>query len=201
MGDVRKKKNESIDEFNERASKYYFSNGFHIKEIADKLGIDQIEAYNYATTGRKITTNEERAEMINLFNKGYSYTAIGRIFNKSRTCVRDRIKRPAKSKCKNNNEIDYKSFKKMKDMEREGASMTTISNEIGISMSSVRYRLRNSVSINHYKRVGKTEINQYIKLYKNGKTCSEIAKMYNRGRTTIYRYLKKAGYIEDRFKK
>ena len=195
MGNIRRKKNEPIKEFNERASKYYYSNGCHIKEISDKLGIDEIVVYNYVvTSGLRITTSEERDEMISLHNQGYSYTAIGKIFNKSRTCVRERINTPARARKYMTNEINGKKIDRMVEMSREGAYIKTIAEEIGISTASVKYRLKHTGRVQKYKFVSKDDLNEFIRLFNEGKTYADIARICNRGRNTVMKHLKRAGY-------
>lgn len=192
----RKTKNESIDAYNERASKLYYNNGYHIDEIAERLNIDPVEVYNYVVTGHKITTSAEREEMIALFNKGYSYSAIAKIFNRSRMCVRTRIERPARVNTSSSNTLTDKQLKKMRDMANDGAYIETIAKELGIPVSSVKYRLNHTNIRNHIKYVSKDEVKQFIKLYKKGKTITEISKLTNRSRNTVSRHLKAAGYCE-----
>ena len=195
-----KKKNESIDSYNERASKLYYHNGYCITEIAKKLDIGEIEVYNYVTTGKKITTEEERQEMIRLYNKGYSYTAIAKMLNKSRSCVRNRIERPAKAKWHNSVNFSDRQLKKMKDMCKDGAYMETISKEFGVKTSSIRYRLEHMGRSKHHTRVSQEEKELFIYLYKQGKTHEEIAEICNRNRHTVYTHLHRAGYWRSKEK-
>ena len=161
----RKKKNETVEDYNKRVIKELYNDGYHIKEIAKKLNIDEIEVYNHATNGRKITTNAEREEMIKLFNQGYSYCAIAKKLNKSRSCVKTRIESKAKFNCGKYDDITYKQLKKMKTMAKNGASMEKISEEVGIKLSSVIYRLSHSDIITHTTRVSKEERDTFISLY------------------------------------
>lgn len=190
----RKRKSESVEQYNERVSKLYYSEGYHIKEIADKLQIDILEVYNYVSNGYKITTEAEREEMIHLYNQGYSYTAIGKIFNRSHSCVKDRIERPAKFNHGDKNKLTEEQLKKMKDMVNSGKNMEEIAREIGISVRSVAYRLRHTNMRKTYTNVSKAELNKFIRLHKKGKTHKQIAELCNRSRSTISRHLSAAGY-------
>ena len=190
------KKNESLDEYNERASKLYYENGYHVKEIAKRLDMDEIEVYNYVITkGHRITTEAERREMITLFNKGYSYTAIAKIFGKSRACIKDRIERPAKINRSGSGDLTDKQIKKIKEMAKNGAYLKTIAKELNIPVSAVRYRLSHGIRKPHHTYVTPAELNKMIRLYKKGKNQTEIAKLCNRGRSTVHNHLHKAGII------
>lgn len=192
---LRKRKNESTNDFIERASKiYYNEGGYHIKEIAEILGVDEIEVYNIVANGRKITTNDERSRMIQLYNQGYSYSAIGRIFNKSHSCVKERIEHPAKMSYNNSNKLTKKQLDKMKEMIEDGYSIEDISKEIKISTSSITYRLSHTNLREQITHVSKSEKNKFIRLRKKGKSYSEIARICNRSRNTVSRHLHNAGY-------
>lgn len=195
MTKPRRKKNESIDAYNERASKLYYANGYHIKEIAEKLKIDKIEVYNYVANGPKITTEAEREEMISLFNKGYSYSSIAKIFNRSRACIKDRIESPAKINCGCNSDLTDKQLKKMKELANEGKCIKDIAREIGVRDRSIEYRLSHTdVGVNRrFTYVTPAEVKKFVRLYKNGKSHNEIAKTCNRSRSTVLKYLHKAG--------
>lgn len=200
MGNPRKRKNESDSSFHERSSKYYYSNGYHIKEIAKKLKIDETEVYNYVTNGRKITTTAEREEMIQLFNKGYSYQAIANIFKKSRSCVKQRIEYPAKISYSTVNDLTDKQLKKMKEMAENGETLESISKEIGAGIGTIRYRLDHTNMRKHITHISKNEVKKFIQLYKKGKSHSEIAKMCNRSRGAVCRHLHEAGYWRSKEK-
>lgn len=202
MTKPKRLKNESIDAYNERASKLYYSNGYHINEIAKKLKIDKIEVFNYVTNTYKITTASEREEMISLFNKGYSYSAIAKIFNKSRACVKDRIERPATINYKRSVDLTDKQIDKIKKMAKDGKTIREIAKEIGINEKSVEYRLSHTDAEIHkkYKYVSPAEVNQYIKLYKKGKSHYEIAEICGRSRTTVSRHLHAKGYWRSKEK-
>lgn len=194
MTKPKKNSSESIEAYNERVSKLYYNEGYHIKEIAKKLKIDEVEVYNYVASGKRFTTSEEREEMISLYNKGYSIYSIAKKFNRSRACVRKRIGSPAKISCGSINTITDKKIKKMNDMINEGYTIEEISREIGISTSSVIHRLSHSGNRTPNTHVTKSEINKFIKLFKAGKTYTQIAIICNRGLNTVYRHLHAAGY-------
>lgn len=191
MNKPRKRKNESDEKYYERASKLYYSNGYYIKEIANKLGISDIKVYNYVTNNtNRITTEEERQEMIKLFNQGYSYNAIGRMLHRNHSCVKERIERPAKIVSSNNHLTD-KQIEKIKQMLIDGETVETISKELNISKGIIRCRIRNIEEHKHFTHVSKDELKQYIKLYKKGKSYSEIAKIYGRHKNTVSRHIRK----------
>ena len=196
MGNVRKRKNETINEFNERATKHYYNEGYHIVEIAEKLKIDVNEVYNYIVVSRpRVTTEKERAEMIKLYNLGYTYSAIGRLLNRSRTCVRERIQSPAKCRCRRYISVSNKQIPKIKEMIKNGATIKTISESTGISENSIKCRIShtNINSARACSKVTKSEINRFIELYNDGNSCYKIAKICKRGETTVRRHLRRVG--------
>lgn len=199
MGNPRIKKNESVEAFNQRSSKYYYSNGYNIKEISMKLKISEIKVYNYVAHGRKITTDEEREQMITLFNQGYSYTAIGKIFNRSRTCVRKRIQSPARVRCSNcKNIVTDSKLRRMKEMAKDGVCIETIARDLDLNLSSVKYRLHHSGLRTPNTFVSNDEVKQFVKLYKQGKSYAEIARLCNRSKSSVSRHLHNAGYYRSR---
>ena len=189
----RRKINESIDTFHERASKLYYNNGYHIKEIADKLKIDPIEVFNYVTNSYKITTSAEREEMISLFNKGYSYTYIAKVFGRSRACVKARIEKPATINHVRRNSMTDKQIRKMRKLSRQGKCTKEIAREIDVCEKSIEYRLKHTDAGVHknYKYVTPEEVKLFVELYKSGKSHNEIARICNRSRSTILKYLHK----------
>lgn len=189
----RRKIGESINNYNERVSKLYYNEGYHIKEIAKKLKIDEVEVFNYVSAASyKITTQAEREEMISLRNKGYSYSEIARIVGKSRECIKERIEKPAKINCKVSKELTDKEIKKIKNMVSKGYKVEDIAKEIGISKGNVRSRLNHTDLYQpKYNRVTKEEVNKFAELHKQGKTYEEIGKICGRGKNTVYRYLKR----------
>lgn len=178
----RRLKDESIDTYNERASKLYYSNGYHIAEIAEKLKINEVEVYNYVATGHKITTEAERAEMISLYNAGYSISAIAKIFGRSRYCIRQRIESPAKLNIKST-DITDKQLDKMIEMAKKGYCAEDIAKEIGISEYSVKYRLSHTgIKVNNSTRIANEE----------NKNISRISKLFKRSKDTICKHFHKA---------
>ena len=191
--DTRKRKNESKSEYHERASKFYYSNGYSIKEIAKKLKIDELEVYNFITTGRKVTTSKEREEMIELYNKGYSITAIAKMFNKSRACIKKRIAAPAQINTGSGYTLSNKEINIISEMINEGKSIQSIARKLGVKTTVIRYRL-DHMPRKRITYVDKYEANKFIYLFKKGKSYKEIAKMCGRARTTVERHIHKAGY-------
>ena len=191
----RKKKSETTKEYNERASKLYYANGYHIKEIAQKLKINEIDVYNYVVvSGSRITTSEERDEMITLYNKGYSISSIAKIFSRSRTCVRERIDNPAKVNCYDANKLTDDQIAKITELASMGLSIKDISSKTGINPNTIIYRLSHTNIRRPNTYVTKSEIRKFIQLFKKGKTHREIANICGRSRSTINRHLHAAGY-------
>lgn len=185
-----KKRNETEKEYNERLSKMYYSNGYHINEIANKMEIDIIEVYNYIT-GSNYTTTEEREKMISLYNSGVSYEEIAKKFSKSVTCIKDRIKSPTKLVCGNSDEmLSDKQIKKMKNMAIKGYCAKDIAEEIGISENSVIYRMSHT-DLDHkiYRNLSVSEMEKMVKLCKNGKSYKEIAKICKRSDIVVIKVL------------
>jgi hypothetical protein len=189
MNKPRKKKNESDEAYILRASKLYFSNGYHIDEIAERLDIPLIEAYNDVCHGHKITTEEERQEMIRLYGLGYSYNAISKIVGRSRSCVRERIKSPAKIVCTTKNRLTNKQIKQITDMIHDGAYITTIAKDLGLPRSVVSDRVRRCGLCSPKKPIDDKEIKKFIRLHKAGYTYEAIAKKCDRCVSTVSKYI------------
>ena len=190
-------KNESIEEYNERASKLYYNNGYHIAEIAKKLKLNNVDVYNHVVhNGYRITTESERQEMIALYNDGASYSEIARIFNRSRSCVRERIKAPAKTSGKTGTTLNDRQLKKMKDLYESGMTVEAIAEKLKVSLYTVKYRLNHIDTYRHLPRVDEKELMRFIALFYKGKSYKEIAKACNRHPTTVSKHLKAAGYYK-----
>lgn len=196
----RRKKNETTEAYNRRASKLYYDNGYYLKEIAQRLNIPEIEVYNYVANGHKITTEDERNEMISLFNQGYSYNAISKIFNRSRSCVKRRIESPAKFVYNTDYELTDRQLKIIADMAKEDDTIEHIAQTLGIDMRYVKYRLRHIAGRKHITYVTEEEHDEFIRLYKKGKSYKTIAKECGRSVSTVARHLHDAGYWRSREK-
>lgn len=171
----------------------YYSRGYCIREISNKLNVDNINVYNDVASGNKITTSEERSKMISLYNKGYSISMISKIMNRSRSCIRERIKSQAKINCRCSILSDDQ-IKLMIDMFNNGASVASIAKHLCISKGSVRYRL-NHCGIKRSKyNITPVEIERFIELHNLGKTYDEIAIICNRSAHAIGNHLRNAGY-------
>lgn len=197
MNKIKRLKGESIDLYNERASKEYYANGYYIVEIAEKLKIDPVEVYNYVTTNnKKYVTSAEREIMVDLYNKGYSYRAISKELHRSRTCVKHRIEAPAKIYCMPKNELTDRQIKKILNMAYKGRSIETISKKTGIAENVIFNRLRGTdidMASKHFTFVSDDEVHEFIRLHNEGKTHKEIAEITNRGAGTVGKHLRKAG--------
>ena len=199
MTKPRRRKTESDESYYGRVCKLYYSNGYHIKEIASIFKLDPIEVYNYVTNGYKITTNEEREAMVRMYEQGYSYSAIAAKFNKSRACVRHRIESPATLTPNfDNNTITDRQLSRMKELASKGVPMNIIAKELGINVSSVKYRLQHFGLHKSYTRVSKEDIKEFVRLYHEGKSIAKIAKECNRGTKTVEKYLHESGCWRSR---
>lgn len=192
---VKKLKNETKEQFIERATNLYYSDGYHLSEIADKLKCSKLTVYGIISkNGNKmITTEEERELMIALRDQDFSYRAIGKILHKSHTCVRRRIMQPAKHHITES--YDYKLSDKqlnhLKEWYKEGKTMAWIARQLNISNKSVKYRL---VKANIYDPNLSVPLTIKEKLTiktmrATGKTISEIAITCGRKYSTIAKYL------------
>lgn len=192
---TKQKRNETTEAYNKRISKMYYSSGYHIREIAEKFDIDIIEVYNYIT-GSYITTNAEREEMIKLYNSGVSYKEIAEKFGKSVTCVKERIKSPAKIVCGNDEELlSDKQIKKMRNMAIKGYSAKDIANEIGVSENSILYRMSHTdLGCKIHRSLSASEIDKIIRLYENGKSYEQIAKACKRSDIVVIKVLNINGF-------
>lgn len=146
MGKPRKKRGESKEAYIKRASTEMYAEGYHISEIAPKLGTTQFVVYNILMSGsNRITTDDERAVMLELRASGKSYRTIAAMVGRSASCVRARIDRPAKF---NNRTGDHylsdRDINRMKDWYLNGKTITWIANKLHVSRSSVVYRIKNT---------------------------------------------------------
>ena len=120
----------------------------------------------------KITKYNDKKEKVfeKLYNKGYNYTEIARIVGKSRACVTERIKSPAKSKWQNStDDLTDKQIKMIKDMYNNGASAIDIAKKVGITAGSVKYRLKHMGMKTKYSYVSEKEKKMFINhLHKAG---------------------------------
>lgn len=193
MNKPRQRKNETEEAYIKRACEEYHLHGYHIDEIAKRLDISMIEVYNHVSKGNKITTEDERNEMIHMKSIGCSYAEISRVTGKSRSCIKARIASPAKVGCRTKHMLTDKQLKQMKEMGHDGVYIETIAEALGESRSNISRRL-NQCGIKRHIKVSKDEEKKYVKMFKNGKSATEIAKIYNRAASTVRYHLRKLGY-------
>ena len=196
MNRPRRKAGESIDDYVKRASVILHSNGYHFSEIAKKLKVDKLTVYNILVHSPRcrITTEDERAIMIELRGRGYSYRKIAEEVGRSATCVRERINSPAKfydgypESVLTDQQIDQ-----MKKWYAEGKTIKFIADQFGIHRSCILYRLKSAGLFDPSRTPAKVSTNEkygYYKMHKKGKTNVEIAKHYGRNDSTVSRHLK-----------
>jgi DNA-binding NarL/FixJ family response regulator len=77
---------------------------------------------------------------------------------------------------------------------QQGKTITYIAGQLGISESCVRYRLKAAGILVNRKplKVTDAEKRKFCKLYKNGKSVKEIAKICKRNPSTIRKYLRES---------
>lgn len=191
----RRLKSETINEYNERVSKMYYNDGYHIKEIASKLKIDEVEVYNYVVTGGyRITTDEEREEMIRLRGAGWSISRIANHLGRSRACVRKRIESPAKINCEIHTKFTDRQLKKIKNMANNEIPFDVIAKKFKVKTSIIKCRLNHTDIKNRNKHVTSEEVEKFISYRKSGYSFREIAEICNRSKNTIAKHIHDAGY-------
>ena len=182
-----------ISEINEVEVKEYYSHGYSIREIAEKLNVNPIYVYNIIARGNKITTEEERSQMISLYNQGYSISAIARIIGRSRACVRNRIKSPAKINCRTVIKLTDKQIDNIETLAKKREYPASISRKLGINYNSIKRRLNHSTSIPK-RTISQEEKNRFIKLHLIGYTHYQIAEKCGRCVKSVGTHLRNAGY-------
>jgi len=195
LGKPRRKKGESIESYNKRICVMYRNSGYYIDEIAKKTKLSQIEVYNAITTYNNITTESEREEMLAMRSAGLSLSQIANALGKSRSCVRARLKSPAKIKINSKNKLTDKQIKKLNSMVKDGCYIKTIAEELNISENTIKYRMKNSETLKRTSnRVTNEEVNKFIKLFNKGYTYAKIAEECDRCASTVSKHLRKLGY-------
>lgn len=182
-----------IVEFDETSIKEYYSHGYSIREISEKLDINPIYVYNIVAKGNKITTEEERLEMISLYNRGYSISAIARKLGRSRACVRDRIKSPAKVNCRTTTKLSDKQINDIEKLARKRNYSAAISRKLGIKYNSLRCRLKHNTNIPR-RTISQEEKDTFIRLHLCGYTHDQIAEKTGRCVRSVGVHLRNAGY-------
>ena len=178
-------------EINEYIVKEYYSNGYCIKEISEKLNIDMITIYNIVAKGHKITTERERTEMLALRRKGWSISAIARKFNKSRACIRLRLQQPAKIGCIDPINLSDEQISNIGTLSKE-KYITDIAKQLGVNVSSIKRRLEH-FSTRAKRNVSEKELQKFIELFEAGYTHAQIADKCNRSVKTVGTRLRAAG--------
>jgi transposase len=191
MNKPRKRSKETDEAYKLRAIKLYYTNGYHIDEISERLNIPMVDVYNVVSSGHKITTEEERQEMIHLRNLGYTHSYIANIFGRSRSCIQERINSSAKCTCATATKLTDKQLEQIKSMIKEGMYISDIARELGVSRRTVNDRVKRCGLSSPKKPVTEKEVKRFIRLRKNGHTYKEIAKRCNRCEDTVFRHIKK----------
>lgn len=193
---IMRKIGENKQIYIERAAKEMYCNGYHISEIANKLKCDILIIRNAVTdiNKYKITTEEERQKMINMYECGYSVKYIAKIFNRNESCVNRRIKSKAKFYKKYKEyKLSDKDINYLKKMYLKGYTLKSICKELGITYTSARRRLIKAgiwqPNLSQKIEVPNYEKNKYRSLYNKGFKVSEIAKKFNRQYCVVARTL------------
>ena len=182
-----------IIELDENKIKDYYSHGYSIREIADKIDIDPIYVYNIVAKGNKITTDEERSQMISLYDQGYSISAIAKALGRSRACVRDRIKSPAKINCKLSAKLSDEQINDIEKLAKKRKYAAAVSRKLGIKYNTVRCRLKRNKSVPK-RTISQEEKDRFIQLHLIGYTHAQIAEMCGRCAKSVGVHLRNAGY-------
>ena len=134
---------ETREEYIVRASRILYKDGYSIAEISKKLKVEKVDVYNSLVDleERRVTTDEERQLFIELRNKGYNYSEIARMTNRSRITIKTRIESEAKYYFENGYILTDKQLKSIKKYYKAGKTMSWIAREIEISPSAVKRRL------------------------------------------------------------
>lgn len=192
----RKRYGETAEDFIKRASQEYYSNGYHINEIAFKLKCDIIDVYTAVTSDYKcrITTPEERDLMISMYNHGYSYSKIAKELGRSRQCVTSRIASAPQCHVEHGYNLTDREIEKMKKWYLEGKTSVWIARQLKCSEASIRRRL-NKIGIYKFNYgysipLSNKDKNIIKKMYKNGCTVGEIADKTGRQPNLIYKFIK-----------
>lgn len=195
MGKPRKKRGESKEAYIRRAAAEMYAEGYHISEIAPKLNTTQFKIYNTLMIGScRITTDEERAVMMELRASGKTYREIASMVGRSASCVRDRIDRPAKFNNRiGDHHLSDRDIDRMKDWYLAGKTITWIANKLGVSRASVIYRVKNAgiYEKNKSKITPLTTVEKckIITMKSKGKHCEEIAKEIGRDVNSVLKYM------------
>ena len=196
MVEPRRKYRESKEDFIKRASQIYYSNGYHLTEIASKLKCDILDVYTATIKGKyRTVTSDERDLMISMYCQGYSYSKIAKELGRSRACVQTRIKTAPKCYVESGYTLSDKDLEKMKKWYDEGKTMKWIANQLKISEGSIRHRLIKAGihEKDHSLKIPLSNKDKIIikKMYKMGKTIKEIADNIGRHHNMISKYITK----------
>lgn len=184
----RKRKDETLAEFYERACDAYYSNGYSIIEIAEKLNIPNTMAYNYcAKPKRSFITPEVVDEVIKLKNHGYNNATIAKSTGISRTSVR----RITRGKRKYDSITQDQITDDILALRVKNYSISQIAKKLGITKGKVYYRIKKAFNIpKPPQKVQQKEIDHMIFLYKSGFSIAEISRKLNRSYNTVRKYVK-----------
>ena len=193
MNIIKLRKNPSDDELTAAVLELYLG-GYHVSEIVKKLRCDPVFAYNVVTRGNHITDNKQRDEMIELRNDGCSLNEISKEVDRSRECVRTRLKSPAKVHVNIKEQtITDTGLKKLKAWYVEGKTIAWISRQLNISKKSITWRLQKCglYAKGYSKTVPLTpkEKRRINMLRKKGYSVGDIAKDCGRLYCTVAKYL------------
>lgn len=191
----RKRRNETVEQFIERAASEYYKNGYHLAEIADKLDCDLKTIYNAIVDKKyRIVSADERAIMIYLYNQGFSYSDIAKQTGRSRPCVKTRIIADAECYVENNSfYLPDKEISNIRKYFLAGKTIKWISNKIKISERAVRYRLQKMgiYKANYSVTIPLTKSEETIikSMIKNNENIMSIALYIGRPCTIVKKYI------------
>lgn len=196
MANPRKRHGETREEFIERASLKYYSDGYHISEIASKLKCDIIEVYRVITNGcaRRVTTSDERDLMISMHKRGWSYSKIAKELGRSRQCVANRINSAPKCHIADGYHLSDREIEKIKKWHLEGRTLVWIGRQVKCSACSIKRRLYKAgiykFDYTYSVPLSSKDKDTIKKMHKAGYTIGAIAGDIGRHPNLISKYIK-----------
>ena len=192
----KKNKNESNEEYIERATKELYPSGLHLSEIATKLNCPKLDVYNSVVAPtHRITTKSERAKMVSLREKGYSLRAIARETGRSATCVASRLRTEAifREDYKEYN-IPEKDLAKIAKYYKAGRSKAWIARKMNLTIYIIRYRLSKmgvpeDPNRNKVYTIPVTDARKIVKLHRAGAGINDIEYELGYNKATIKQYI------------
>ena len=144
----------------------------------------------------KTILNDNREEIVKLYNEGVSTCEIGRIFNVSNASVYLFLRDNCGVKIRQTKKID--KFNQVIEMFNTGMSLSEISKTIDIGLTTVhRYCKKAGLDTSKFSKHREDPIinhkDDIIKEYKNGLGCTKLSQKYGCAEGSITKLIKKSG--------